>query len=99
MARAGFFGLSSAVCFIQTNNLLALESIMRKRNTNLAEKDVPEDDEPRLMPPPPPSDASPPVKISATHLIHRAEQCAADIFARIAAKGQLTPRQYAILVA
>jgi DNA-binding MarR family transcriptional regulator len=40
-----------------------------------------------------------PLKLSATHLIHRAEQCAADIFARLAPKGLLTPRQYAILVA
>jgi DNA-binding MarR family transcriptional regulator len=37
--------------------------------------------------------------LSATHLIHRAEQCAADIFARTAPQGLLTPRQYAILVA
>lgn len=36
---------------------------------------------------------------SATHLIHRAEQCAADLFARITPKGMLTPRQFAILVA
>jgi DNA-binding MarR family transcriptional regulator len=40
-----------------------------------------------------------PFKVSATHLIHRAEQCAADIFARIAPQGLLTPRQYAILLA
>jgi DNA-binding MarR family transcriptional regulator len=40
-----------------------------------------------------------PFALSATHLIHRAEQCAADIFARIAPQGLLTPRQYAILVA
>jgi MarR family transcriptional regulator, temperature-dependent positive regulator of motility len=37
--------------------------------------------------------------LSATHLIHRAEQCATDIFARTAPPGLLTPRQYAILVA
>jgi MarR family transcriptional regulator, temperature-dependent positive regulator of motility len=36
---------------------------------------------------------------SATHLIHRAEQCAADLFARITPKGMLTPRQFAILLA
>jgi DNA-binding MarR family transcriptional regulator len=34
---------------------------------------------------------------SPTHLLHRAEQCAADVFARIAPAGLLTPRQYAIL--
>jgi DNA-binding MarR family transcriptional regulator len=39
------------------------------------------------------------LKPSATHLIHRAEQCAADLFARITPQGLLTPRQYAILVA
>jgi DNA-binding MarR family transcriptional regulator len=36
---------------------------------------------------------------SPTHLLHRAEQCAADIFTRIAPAGLLTPRQYAILAA
>ena len=36
---------------------------------------------------------------SPTHLIHRAEQCAADLFARVAPKGLLTPRQFAILTA
>jgi DNA-binding MarR family transcriptional regulator len=39
------------------------------------------------------------LKPSATHLIHRAEQCAADLFARIIPQGLPTPRQYAILVA
>ena len=34
---------------------------------------------------------------SVTHLIHRAEQCAGDIFARVAPSGVLTPRQFAIL--
>jgi DNA-binding MarR family transcriptional regulator len=47
--------------------------------------------------------AAPAVSPSATsspaHLIHRAEQCAADIFARIAPAGQLTPRQLTILTA
>lgn len=38
-------------------------------------------------------------QMSPTHLLHRAEQCAADIFARIAPAGLLTPRQYAILEA
>jgi DNA-binding MarR family transcriptional regulator len=37
------------------------------------------------------------ITLSATHLIHRAEQCATDRFARIAPKGLLTPRQFAIL--
>jgi DNA-binding MarR family transcriptional regulator len=34
-----------------------------------------------------------------THLIHRAEQCAGNIFANEAPGGILTPRQYAILEA
>ena len=38
-------------------------------------------------------------RLSPTHLIHRAEQCAADLFARVAPKGLLTPRQFAILTA
>ena len=36
---------------------------------------------------------------SASHLLHRAEQSATDIFGRIAPRGMLTPRQYAILAA
>lgn len=40
-----------------------------------------------------------PFQVSPTHLLHRAEQCAGDIFARIAPAGLLTPRQYAILEA
>src|SRR5258705_9701452 len=36
---------------------------------------------------------------SASHLLHRAEQSATDIFSRIAPSGMLTPRQYAILAA
>lgn len=44
--------------------------------------------------------ASVPVsQMSPAHLIHRAEQCAADIFARVAPAGQLTPRQFTILAA
>lgn len=39
----------------------------------------------------------PPYQGSVTHLIHRAEQCAGDIFARVAPTGVLTPRQFAIL--
>jgi DNA-binding MarR family transcriptional regulator len=38
-----------------------------------------------------------PFRGSVTHLIHRAEQCAGDMFARIAPAGVVTPRQYAIL--
>jgi DNA-binding MarR family transcriptional regulator len=34
---------------------------------------------------------------SVAHLIHRAEQCAGDIFAKMTPDGQLTPRQFAIL--
>jgi len=36
---------------------------------------------------------------SASHLLHRAEQSATDIFSRIAPAGLLTPRQFAILAA
>lgn len=36
---------------------------------------------------------------SASHLLHRAEQSATDIFSRIAPANMLTPRQYAILAA
>ena len=41
----------------------------------------------------------PPFEGSASHLLHRAEQSATDIFSRIAPAGMLTPRQYAILAA
>ncbi len=41
----------------------------------------------------------PPFQGSVSHLIHRAEQCAGDIFARTTPSGLLTPRQYAILEA
>ncbi|MEM7192345.1 MAG: MarR family transcriptional regulator [Pseudomonadota bacterium] len=40
-----------------------------------------------------------PLDHSATHLLHRAGQRAADIFAEEAKKGGLTPRQYAVLTA
>ena len=40
-----------------------------------------------------------PLESSATHLLHRAGQRAADIFAEEAKKGGLTPRQYAVLTA
>lgn len=40
-----------------------------------------------------------PLDNSATHLLHRAGQRAADIFAEEAKKGGLTPRQYAVLTA
>ncbi|MGB0084523.1 MAG: MarR family transcriptional regulator [Rhodomicrobiaceae bacterium] len=43
--------------------------------------------------------APPAFEGSVTHLIHRAEQCAGDIFARIASSGLITPRQFAILEA
>jgi DNA-binding MarR family transcriptional regulator len=43
--------------------------------------------------------ALPPFEGSASHLLHRAEQSATDIFSRIAPAGMLTPRQYAILAA
>jgi DNA-binding MarR family transcriptional regulator len=71
---------------------------MSKRNTNLAEKS---DLDPEISSPCPSllCGAVAPLKVSATHLIHRAEQCAADIFARISPKGALTPRQYAVLLA
>ena len=36
---------------------------------------------------------------SPIHLLHRAGQCAADIFQGEMAEGDLTPRQYAVLVA
>jgi len=36
---------------------------------------------------------------SALHLLHRAGQCAGDIFQTEATAGDLTPRQYAVLVA
>ena len=38
-----------------------------------------------------------PFRGSVTHLIHRAEQCAGDMFARTAPTGAVTPRQFAIL--
>jgi DNA-binding MarR family transcriptional regulator len=38
-----------------------------------------------------------PFRGSVTHLIHRAEQRAGDMFARIAPAGVVTPRQFAIL--
>lgn len=43
--------------------------------------------------------ALPPFDGSASHLLHRAEQVATDIFSRVAPAGILTPRQYAILAA
>jgi len=52
---------------------------------------------PAPPPPPPPPAAS--FEASPVHLIHRAEQCAADIFARVTPAGLLTPRQYTILTA
>jgi DNA-binding MarR family transcriptional regulator len=52
-----------------------------------------------LFNPPGACGAAAAIRLSATHLIHRAEQCATDLFARIAPKGLLTPRQFAILLA
>lgn len=48
---------------------------------------------------PSPAKSQPAGKIdgSVAHLIHRAEQCAGDIFAQVAPSGVLTPRQFAIL--
>lgn len=69
---------------------------MRQRNTNLAEKSDPDASQPR---PPILAEAVTLPKLSATHLIHRAEQCATDIFARVSPKGALTPRQYVVLLA
>ncbi len=40
-----------------------------------------------------------PLNCSAAHLLHRAGQCAADIFADEAGPNALTPRQYAVLLA
>ena len=42
---------------------------------------------------------SDPLKASALHLLHRAGQCAGDIFQSEMASGDLTPRQFAVLVA
>jgi DNA-binding MarR family transcriptional regulator len=39
------------------------------------------------------------LKGSALHLLHRAGQCAGDIFQTEMASGDLTPRQFAVLVA
>lgn len=39
------------------------------------------------------------LEFSATHLLHRAGQCAGDIFQSIGELGGLTPRQYAVLLA
>jgi DNA-binding MarR family transcriptional regulator len=43
--------------------------------------------------------APPPFEGSVTHLIHRAEQCAGEIFARLTPANLITPRQFAILMA
>lgn len=71
---------------------------MTTRNNNLAEK-VGVDSIAKQIPAKRPEGSVTPFQLSATHLLHRAEQYAADIFARIAPQGLLTPRQYAILVA
>ncbi|NJM35591.1 MAG: winged helix-turn-helix transcriptional regulator [Rhodomicrobium sp.] len=45
------------------------------------------------------SASPPPFDGSVTHLIHRAEQRAGEIFARLAPGNLITPRQFAILMA
>jgi DNA-binding MarR family transcriptional regulator len=40
-----------------------------------------------------------PLQESALHLLHRAGQCAGDVFQSEMASGDLTPRQFAVLVA
>ncbi len=45
-----------------------------------------------------PANLSRKLENSATHLLHRATQCASELFASEAGKDNLTPRQYAILV-
>lgn len=40
-----------------------------------------------------------PLQESALHLLHRAGQCAGDVFQAEMASGDLTPRQFAVLVA
>lgn len=40
-----------------------------------------------------------PLQASALHLLHRAGQCAGDVFQAEMASGDLTPRQFAVLVA
>jgi hypothetical protein len=44
------------------------------------------------------SKSSHPLERSATHLIHRAGQCATDIFQVEARESGLTPRQFAVLM-
>ena len=45
-----------------------------------------------------PANLSRKLENSATHLLHRATQCASELFAAEAGKDNLTPRQFAILV-
>lgn len=40
-----------------------------------------------------------PLQVSALHLLHRAGQCAGDVFQAEMVAGDLTPRQFAVLVA
>lgn len=44
-------------------------------------------------------DNRPALDQSAIHLLHRAGQCAGDLFSEEVVKGGLTPRQYAVLLA
>jgi DNA-binding MarR family transcriptional regulator len=39
-----------------------------------------------------------PLEVSALHLLHRAGQCAGDVFQAEMVAGDLTPRQFAVLV-
>ncbi len=43
--------------------------------------------------------SAPSLDVSAIHLLHRAGQCAGDIFCEEVTTGGLTPRQFAVLVA
>jgi DNA-binding MarR family transcriptional regulator len=45
-----------------------------------------------------PANLSRKLENSATHLLHRATQCASELFSAEAGKDNLTPRQFAILV-
>jgi DNA-binding MarR family transcriptional regulator len=72
---------------------------MGTRRNNLATKASAEKSKAKTQAAPAAEAQVMPFAMSPTHLLHRAEQCAADIFARIAPAGLLTPRQYAILTA
>jgi DNA-binding MarR family transcriptional regulator len=82
-----------------TEIITAFEDRMSTRHNNLAEKVGHEASKSKKPEVRQPEATVAPFQSSATHLLHRAEQYAADIFARIAPQGLLTPRQYAILAA